>query len=109
MFTICGKTIRMTRGDTLRAIINAETPSGSLYIPEAGDTVRFAMKKDWDSDTVILTKSVPIDTMMLVLEPEDTEDLDYGRYVFDVQLTYDNGDVDTFIPRGVLIITQEVS
>lgn len=53
-------------------------------------------------------KDIPIETMKLVLEPEDTKTLAFGKYVYDVQLTKVTGEVDTFITKGIIKITEEV-
>ena len=53
-------------------------------------------------------KDIPSDTMLLVLEPEDTKTLPFGKYVYDIQITYADGKVDTFITKGRLRLTEEV-
>lgn len=109
MVKITGTRIQMTRGDTLKAVIGMKTKSGGNYTPAEGDAVRFAMKKKYsDEDEVLITKVIPNDTLLLHLEPQDTKELSYGRYVYDVQITYANGDVDTFIDRAVFELTEEV-
>ena len=47
-------------------------------------------------------------TMMLTLEPQDTADLNFGKYVYDIQLTKANGKVDTFISKAILKLSEEV-
>ena len=37
MIKISGKTIRMTKGDTLEVPVNIMTKEGLVYIPAAGD------------------------------------------------------------------------
>lgn len=55
-----------------------------------------------------MVKDIPIDTMKLVLDPADTKNLSFGKYVYDVQLTKSTGEVDTFITKGMLKLTEEV-
>lgn len=55
-----------------------------------------------------MVKDIPIDTMKLILEPGDTKALDFGKYVYDIQLTKVTGEVDTFITKGSMKITEEV-
>ncbi|MCD8124274.1 MAG: hypothetical protein LUE23_04445 [Lachnospiraceae bacterium] len=66
------------------------------------------MKKTYDDIKPILVIDIPTDTMELVIDPEDTKDLAFGRYVYDIQLTKSTGEVDTFIPKGTLKLTEEV-
>lgn len=110
MFTIKKTSIILTRGDTLKAQISITDKDGNPYTPEVGDTIRFAMKKHYeDPDTaVLIVKDIPISTMLLQLDPEDTKDLDFGNYVYDIQITTVAGEVDTFIAKASLTLTEEV-
>lgn len=114
MYKVEGTTITMTRGDTLLVqvgIIRDDTP----YTPVAGDSVRFAVKSGLnargtnfkESDPLIL-KTIPIDTMILRLDPDDTKSLDFGNYFYDIEITFANGIVDTFIPNSKFVLAPEV-
>lgn len=107
-YSITGTTITLTRGDTFEALVSATKKDGTQYIPVEGDSIRFAMKESYDDARPILVKEIPIDTMLLVLEPEDTADLNFGKYVYDIQLTKANGKVDTFIAKATLKLSEEV-
>lgn len=108
MQKIAGSRITLTRGDTFKATVAMIQPDGEEYKPQEGDTVRFAMKKRYSDASVLLEKQIPNDTLLLCLDPEDTKDLNFGSYVYDVELTYANGDVDTFIDRATIELTEEV-
>lgn len=115
MYEINGTTIRLTRGDTFYCefmiIKDDET-----YTPVEGDYVRFALKhatmtatkRGFTDAKPLIKKEVPIDTMVLKLLPEDTKDLPFGTYIYDVEITFANGDVSTFIKEATFIITPEV-
>lgn len=90
------------------ALISIKQSDGSPYLPIEGDTVRFAMKSSYTEEEPLLVKDIPIETMKLILEPEDTKALAFGKYVYDVQLTKVTGEVDTFITKGTIKITEEV-
>lgn len=107
-YSVQGTTITLTRGDTFMALISITQSDGSPYLPIEGDTVRFAMKSSYTEEEPLLVKDIPIETMKLVLEPEDTKTLAFGKYVYDVQLTKVTGEVDTFITKGTIKITEEV-
>ena len=106
----------MTRGDSLSVGIELTYQDGTSYTPEAGDTIRFALKssamtvgnKEFRDKEPLIVKSIPTDTLMLELEPNDTKDLPFGNYVYDVELTYASGFVDTFISEGVFILAPDV-
>ena len=107
-YNITGTTITLTRGETFEALVSAIKRDGTQYIPDVGDTIRFAMKENYNDARPILVKDIPISTMMLVLEPKDTADLNFGKYVYDIQLTRSNGKVDTFITKATLKLAEEV-
>ena len=98
----------MTRGDTLKVTIDL-TQDGEPYIPVEGDVIRFAVKKGEfvDVEPRIL-REVPIDTMTLVLDPEDTKDMEFGTYVYDMEITFADGTVDTFITESKFRLKPEV-
>lgn len=105
---INGTTISLTRGDTLKILIDISNPDGTAYVPIENDSIRFAMKKDYKKEEVILEKNIPTDSLLLHIEPSDTKQLPQpSDYVYDIQLTHANGDIDTFI-TGKFKITEEV-
>ena len=115
-YEIVGTTIYLTRGDTLYAEIGIQRKSGEAYIPAAGDKIRFALKsqrmKPGDTDFAdskpLILKPIANDTLLLHLEPEDTKRLPFGTYAYDVEIEFENGDVDTFIEDAVFKLTREV-
>ena len=100
--------ITLTRGDTFSALITITDLNDNQYIPMNGDRIRFAMKNDYNDETPLLIKEIPIDTMILTLNPEDTKHLPFGKYVYDIELTKATGEVDTFITKAILKLTEEV-
>lgn len=105
---ITGSTIALTRGDTLQITLELKDIRGETYEPAEGDKIRFLMKKDYASPTVLIEKDIPTDTLTFAIQPEDTKSLSFGAYVYDIQLTTGEGLVDTVIPRGVFRILEEV-
>lgn len=109
MIKISGTTIKMTRGDTLRLNLSLTDEDGNVYTPLEGDHIRFAMKTGYNEATPILVKDIPNDTLQLVLNPEDTKDLPQPcTFVYDLEITYANGDVETFVDKAKLQLTEEV-
>lgn len=107
-FKVKKNTIFLTRGDTFKATLTINNPDGSIYTPVEGDKIRFALKENVEDEECLILRDIPIDTMLLVLYPEDTKSLEFGSYVYDIQLTKANGDVDTFITASKLKLTAEV-
>ena len=107
--------ITLTRGDTLRVKVEI-IKNEELYYPTSGDRVRFALKhpellpdgSDYKDVDPIIIKDIPYDTMILELEPADTKTLAFGRYVYDIEITFEDGTVDTFITAAPFVLTEEV-
>jgi len=108
MQKVVGKTIVLTRGDSFKQIITAKDMDGKPYTPVSGDVIRFAVKKNYSDQNIVIEKQIPYDTMLLQLSPSDTKSLEFGTYVYDIKITYANGDVNTFLDKGTLKLTEEV-
>lgn len=99
--------IEITRGDSEVFQVSVDI-NGEEYTPELGDRVRFALKK-YTNGMLLMEKDVPISTMQLVLEPEDTKHLPFGRYTYDMEITFADGRVKTFVKPSPFIIGEEVN
>ena len=100
------KKISLTRGDTLRLAIDIYD-NNNIYTPSKNDSIRFAMKKTYASNVILIHKDISTDSMILTISPNDTKQLAFGTYVYDIEITFEDGDVDTFI-SGVFEILPEV-
>ena len=113
--SIKNNVITLTRGDTLKALVSIKL-NGQPYEPVEGDKIQFALKnstltadgREYTDVRPLILKDIPIDTMVLELKPEDTKGLGFGKYVYDVQITFTDGVVDTFIPATPFILAREV-
>ena len=110
MVNISGTSISVTRGDTLEAALEICYADGRPYEVRAGDVIRFALKQKYTDREPILMKEIPHDTMLLRLEAAETKLLTAGwtPYVYDIQITMEDGTVDTFIDRAKFVVTEEV-
>ena len=107
-YSVSKNHIIMTRGDTAAFKISIDyLNTGEPYEPEEGDIIRFTLKKYLSDRSALLIKDISIDTMLLNLDPEDTSELSFGRYYYDIQLIKLNGKTDTFI-SDILELTKEV-
>lgn len=110
MVRIRDNDITITQGDTLETKLTIITPDGETFEPSSGDALRIAIKGAYTDNIPILVKDIPIDTMLIRLESEETEIMKARRmpYVYDVQLTLPDGTVATVIAKGKLYVTEEV-
>lgn len=106
-FSIKKNVITITRGDTLVSQVAITDRNGVEYVPDENDTIRFALRRA-DKEEVLLTKEIPYDTLTLILDAEETEQLPVGEYRYDIEITMSNGVVDTFIPWSKFKVTEEV-
>ena len=65
-------------------------------------------ESEYKDPVPLIEKDIPISTMILNLEPEDTKPFGFGEYVYDIELTFANGLVDTFINNETFILAPEV-
>ena len=101
--------IELTRGDTARLNVYIEQ-----YMLRKGDIIKFTVKRSAVDTDYLIQKIVEIEkdcaNTEIKLEPEDTKDLEFGKYVYDVEhICKETGDVSTIIPKNTLRITEEVS
>lgn len=109
-YSVKKNTITLTRGDTFKCQVSLTDAEGNPYEPVEGDVVRFAVKKtctDPDRE-LLIEKQVDMETLILTLTPEDTKTMDFGEYVYDMELRTSDGLVDTFITASPFILTEEV-
>ena len=106
MYTIDNTTITMTRGDTVRVRFPLYVDDAP-YSQEAGDQVLFIVNtSDRQNEPPILIKELTDFTLQL--DPEDTKNLDFGTYRYDVQITFaDSDDVITYLNKEKLKIVWE--
>ena len=57
---------------------------------------------------LLIEKIIPNDSLQWRIDPEDTNDLRYGSYVYDLQITYADGKVETFADKKRFVLTEEV-
>ena len=108
MFKIDGTYITLTRGDTFKCEVKIYTAEGEEYIPAEGDIIRFAMKKTAYDRIPLIKKTISHEDMLLEINPEDTQNLDFGTYIYDIQITLEDGTVDTFLADARINIAVEV-
>lgn len=116
MYYVTNNVIYLTRGDSMTLTVSITDSDGNEYTPSSSDVIRFALKRDKYtlggrdfSDTApLITKTIDPTTLELVIDPEDTADLDFGQYAYDIELTDSDGAVDTFIPPTKFYLCPEV-
>lgn len=79
------------------------------YTLQPGDTLRFAAAKRYGSteDECIIIREIEAPEMKLEFYPEDTKNLKFGEYKYDLELTTADGYVDTIL-MSTFKVSEEV-
>lgn len=122
MFKISGNNIYLTRGDS--AAIELQVVNGETPYDFSEDEVKFSLKKRLSDKQPLIQKTFgnydsETNKASITIEPEDTAGLDFGDYLYDIQLKHteepeQEGDdpvvtVDTIIVPSTFTIGAEVT
>ena len=109
MITNTGANISMTRGDDVAVHVNinevAADGTKTPYTLAEGDTLTLTIKHNSDADDSPVIQKV-FTTLDLLIEHDDTKDLEYGLYLYDVVLTSADGKIYTLL-MATLELTKE--
>lgn len=113
MLKIEGTTIRLTRGDTARLDLTISDTTGKGYTFQQGDAVVLTVKTSADAVDEALLKLEYIDMektlVEILLKPEDTKDLSFDTYWYDVELRTAAGEIYTVVSYSKFVICKEVT
>ena len=108
MLTITNNNIHLTRGDTMLLDLSLSDESGNPYIPDVGDSIFFRLKKDASSETVYIEKTADMEELLLRLDPNDTADLSFGMYCYEIELVTSAGYHFTVVENARFEIGKEL-
>ena len=101
--------IQLTRGDTARFEIDIVNMIDNLaYVMADDDILRFSVKRSTNDKDFIIHKELQGQNVVYI-NPDDTNSLSFGKYVYDVEVTTSGGDVYTVIPPSKFTLTPEVT
>lgn len=107
-------TLRIIRGDTYQYKFQRKNSDGTPILVEA-DKIFFTVKKSEEDKDFVLQKTIEDMTFdeegfyHFTIEPEDTDGLKYGDYVYDIEIIMDRGKYKKTRKRGVFKIDYEVT
>lgn len=82
--------IYITRGDSAGIIFSAEDEEGEEFHPTEGDKLIFGAAKKVGDEPLIRIENTMVsneeDFWLIHFSPEDTKDLSFGKYAFDVEI-----------------------
>lgn len=110
MLSIIDTSIRMTRGDSGTFTLIIKDPStGGIYNPNENDVIIFTLRrnvKNCPNSPFLLQKKFK--SGQIVLLPNDTQFLKCDTFLYDVQITFPSGSVNTVV-SGTFKLLSEVS
>ena len=109
---IKGTNISMTRGDSEAIKVTVKDTLGNVVPLVTGDTIYFTVRDHMMSTTKIIEKIITEfddGQALITIDPQDTNDLRFAPYVYDIQLTRENGMVKTIVTPSQFLITGEVT
>ena len=97
-------------------MVRGDSETISLKCPEepfvSGDMIEFSVRKNIKKDRLIHKVVTEFDEegkAFIEIEPEDTSSLDFGSYMYDIQLTRASGRVKHIISASPLILRGETT
>jgi hypothetical protein len=84
-----GQKIEVVRGTTNAINIAVKNADGTPYMLETGEVVVFGVKENYEDDECLIlktTNSLVNGVAQISIAPDDTAELNVGRYVYDVGL-----------------------
>lgn len=105
-----------TRGDTHEFYFQRQTKDGTI-IEEVPKEIYFTVKKNDYIKEYVIQKRLSDNTIMfdtddsiyiVKFNSSDTENLEYGKYYYDIVIIYDDDEKKTRV-KGALILTKETT
>lgn len=108
MLTIKGNDISLTQGDTAYLNVALVYEDRTPYVLHEGDTITLSIKRSLLDEDYALQKKVNAGET-IVFNPEDTDGLGTGKYVYDVQLDTTNNERFTVVPTSNFYLMKGVT
>lgn len=108
------KSLKFTRGDTFSFKFQRKDKDGEI-IETISEKMWFTVKKNYNSTDTLIQKTLLNDIVFddetkyyhVTIQSEDTRELNYGDYVYDIQIM--NGEIVQTIAKGSLKLDTEVT
>lgn len=79
--------IKLTRGDTAKITVSFTDEQGDPY-DMSEDVVKFGVKRSPYDTECVLEKEIDSETGKFELTPADTESMEYGDYLYDIEIRH---------------------
>lgn len=110
MFEVTNNTITLTRGDYAELDVSLYNQDKTPHMLTEGETLTLSVKRKTTDMTPIFQKVLKQgDELLFVFLPEDTKDLAFGTYRYDIEFNTADEKPDTIITPHDFIIGEEVT
>lgn len=100
-------TIELTRGDTGYLEVVLRDEEENIYSLKDGEKLSLKVKSSIYENEPVIEKEIT-ESNIFYLRPEDTKSLDFGEYVYDIEVVTAEGDVFTVINTALFVLLSEV-
>ena len=108
MLKVRGTKITFNRGDDIFIKVDIYDSEGQTYTLREGDKLFYSVKKkETDENYAIAPRELDRDVMHIA--PEDTYDLAFGDYVYDVHMVTAEGRSSTIIKPSILTLEPAIT
>lgn len=106
--------LKIIRGTTNTINLTIIDDNGDVYNLKDGEKVIFGVKQnpentDYDIQKIITVESARDGNITIKLSPEDTQELPFGRYFFDIGIQTADGDYCMVVPFSPFIVENAVT
>lgn len=109
---IQGTNISMIRGDSQSITVSVIDKDGNKVPLTTGDTIYLTVKYNVNTEEKVLQKVITQfedGNANIEITPDDTKDIPFKTYTYDIQLNRADGTVNTIIPPSNFTIGSEVT
>ena len=109
---IHGTNISMIRGDSQNITVSVKDKDGNKVPLTTGDMIYLTVKYNINTEEKVLQKVITQfedGNANIEITPNDTKDIPFNTYVYDIQLNRVDGTVSTIIPPSNFTIGGEVT
>ena len=108
--------IEVHRGTNKEIVVSLCDDTGKEYKMSETESLVFGVKKDVFVDEYILSKVIPSDKFiaeqngyLLEIKPEDTENILFGQYYYDIGLQKENGEFYIVVPCDLFEVVNTIT
>jgi uncharacterized membrane protein YkoI len=99
--------IRLTRGDTAFIEVKLLDDKGEKYEAKETDKLYFRLKRNSTLKDILIEKEISIDSLTLELQEDDTKNLKFGDYIYEIELvTIENYHFTIIANTGFTLTTE---